>query len=106
VWGGYPSLTPDSDSNQQPVLRHAGIVPAHSFRQVIIWVSVTTMSGGSTDLRYQGQSSGMSEMEACVDLNRGPRAGPLAIHQWWFLTSGVVACHGVSLLLDSSVAHI
>ena len=30
---------------------------------------------------------------------------PLAFHRWWFLASGVVACHGVALLLDSSVAH-
>jgi hypothetical protein len=27
------------------------------------------------------------------------------MHQWWFLTSGVVACSGVALLQDSSVAH-
>ena len=30
-------------------------------------------------------------MEACVDV-RGPRASPLEIHRWCFLTSGVVAC--------------
>ncbi len=31
--------------------------------------------------------------------------GPLAFHRWWFFTLGVVACHGVALLLRSSVAH-
>jgi hypothetical protein len=43
-------------------------------------------------------------MEACVDLG-GPKASPLAIHRWWFITSGVVACNGVVLLPDSSVTH-
>jgi hypothetical protein len=43
-------------------------------------------------------------MEACVDL-RGPRASPLAIHRWLFLTSGVMACRGVVPFPDSSVAH-
>ena len=32
------SLTPDGDSNQQPVLRHAVVVPAHSFHQVSAWL--------------------------------------------------------------------
>jgi hypothetical protein len=36
-------------------------------------------------------------MEACVDLG-GPRASPLAIHRWWFLTLVVVACFGVAPL--------
>ena len=57
-------------------------------------------------------------MEACVDLfrgtrntllerkrERGPRSDPLEIHLWWFVTSGVVACHGVVPLPDSSAAH-
>ena len=39
---GLPSLTPDGDTNQQPVLCHAVVVPAHSFHQVIVWVVVTT----------------------------------------------------------------
>ncbi len=45
---GYPTLTPrwtggggDGDNNQQPVLRHAVEVPAHSFHQVSPWVAVT-----------------------------------------------------------------
>jgi hypothetical protein len=44
-------------------------------------------------------------MEACVDLNRGPRAAPCHSTGGGFLTSDVVVCHGVVLLLDSSVAH-
>ena len=43
-------------------------------------------------------------MEACVDLE-GPRASPLAIHQWWFLASGLVACQGRVPLPDISEAH-
>ena len=35
------TLTPDGDGNQQPVLRHAVVVPAHSFHQVSPWVAVT-----------------------------------------------------------------
>ena len=38
---GYPSLTPDGDTNQQPVLRHAVVVSAHIFNQVSAWVAVT-----------------------------------------------------------------
>ena len=38
---GLPSLTPDGDTNQKPVLRHAVVVPAHSFHQVSPWVAVT-----------------------------------------------------------------
>ena len=38
---GYPSLTPDGDTNQQPVLRHAVVVCAHIFNQVSAWVAVT-----------------------------------------------------------------
>jgi hypothetical protein len=40
VGGVTPPSPPDSDSNQQPVLRHAGGVPAPNFRQV---VAVTPM---------------------------------------------------------------
>ncbi len=36
---------------------------------------------------------------------RGPRASPLSINRWWFLTSGVLACRWVVPLQDSSVAH-
>jgi hypothetical protein len=43
VGGVTPPSPPGSDSNQQPVLRHAGVVPAHSFRQVSAWVAVTPM---------------------------------------------------------------
>jgi hypothetical protein len=35
----------------------------------------------------------------------GVQFDPLAIHQWWILTSGVVACSRVVPLQDSSEAH-
>jgi hypothetical protein len=46
-------------------------------------------------------------MEPCVDLYRGPsvQGHPSAIHRWWFLASGLVACQGRVPLPDSSVAH-
>ena len=46
-------------------------------------------------------------MEPCVDLYRGPsvQGHPSAIHRWWFLASGLVACQRGVPLPDSSVAH-
>ena len=44
-------------------------------------------------------------MEACIDLYRGSQDHPSAIHRWWFLASGLVACQGMVPLPDSSVAH-
>jgi hypothetical protein len=38
-----------------------------------------------------------ARMCTCVDLG-GPRANPLAIHRWRFLTSGAVACGGEEVL--------
>ena len=47
VWMSARGVThpspPQGDSNQQPVLCHAVVVPAHSFHQVIAWVAVTPL---------------------------------------------------------------
>jgi hypothetical protein len=59
---------PDGDSNQQPVLRHAVVVPDHSFRQVSAWVAVTPPMPCQRNLNLCGSQRSSSESRRPLDV--------------------------------------
>ena len=85
----FPS-PPDGDSNQQPALRHAGVVPAHSFRQVSACVAVTPPMPWQRNLNLCGSPRSSSESRRPLDdisvcFRPGQQVG---LSHWALPTSG------------------